>query len=390
MKVGQKNASVSLSTLRSFTNIFSAQNMALQTTVLRFKFANFANIPIGKKKEVASDDPIDCDGTKWRLELHVRGDSYCLSNKENRKIGSLVVRNEKGLVAYEKKDVNGRGFVNLQRSFIQNKANNVLVDGTLIVDIYIHARPDQNGYHVSPNPFAKNMLKLLESEDNADVSFKINDAIVRAHKLILRVNAPILANFCEGASGTPVLLKDTTAEVFRHVLNYVYGGSAPDKGVMTKLGKEIIDAADRFDVGGLKMAAEAVLVEQEVVDVSNVVDYILFAHSKTCPLLKEYAISYFTSRAKDVFASESSAKLKESAELMQDIILAMADLPNKLNGFEYTTVNQLRKMLHEEELDVDGPKEILVTRVGIQKLAKKRKRSSSSSSNSSSSDEDSD
>ena len=55
--------------------------------------------------------------------------------------------------------------------------------------------------------------------------------------------------------------------------------------------KEIIDAANRYDVVGLKMAVENILVRERILDKKNVSDYILFSDAQSCALLKEYARS---------------------------------------------------------------------------------------------------
>ena len=80
---------------------------------------------------------------------------------------------------------------------------------------------------------------------------------------------------------------DTNPRVFRHVLRYIYGGSAPSNEEMVELGKDIIDACDQFDVVGLKISAETALVQKGVISVNNVADWIHYADAKTCPLLKE-------------------------------------------------------------------------------------------------------
>jgi hypothetical protein len=49
------------------------------------------------------------------------------------------------------------------------------------------------------------MLNLLDSEDHADVFFEVDGEKIAAHRLILEVNAPVLANVCgEESSATPV------------------------------------------------------------------------------------------------------------------------------------------------------------------------------------------
>ena len=70
-----------------------------------------------------------------------------------------------------------------------------LVEGSLHIDVllqYMHEETDQ--FHVPTNHFITNVLALLDSGDNADISFKVGDTIIPAHKFMLQINAPVLAS----------------------------------------------------------------------------------------------------------------------------------------------------------------------------------------------------
>jgi len=175
------------------------------------------------------------------------------------------------------------------------KLKEMLVDGKhLIIDAVIQYQ-DGAPYYAPKNPFGQNMLKLLDSEEDKDVFFNIGSEIISAHKLILKANSAVLANYCAGGSSkdSPIHIKDTKPDVFRHLLNFLYGGDVPKEDYMVKHGREIIDACDKYDVVGVKIATENALVHNRVINVDDVAEWIHFAHSKTCPLLKEYALSYF-------------------------------------------------------------------------------------------------
>lgn len=53
---------------------------------------------------------------------------------------------------------------------------------------------------------------------------------------------------------------------------------------------------------------------------------------KTCPLLKEYAISYFVHRSGDLVQSESFAELNKSPALMKELMVAMASKPDPVRA----------------------------------------------------------
>ena len=150
---------------------------------------------------------------------------------------------------------------------------------------------------------------------------------------------------------------------------------------MIKYGREIIDVCDRFDVVGLKIAAETVLVQKRVINVINVVDWIQFAHSKTCPLLKEYAMSYFMARYRDVPKADSYNKMKQCPALMEEVMMALLPTLDKDERFgkmsDNKSVNELRCELSRLRLDVDGSKETLVSRLMPHRQKKKKSRDDS-------------
>ena len=386
--------------------------MASKPSILRFKFDDFENLPFEPENYTDSERVTDDSGNHWLLRIHggASGDNV------GRKIGLSLYRDENdgegevtAKIAFILRDAVGGvyryvsgddidvyapgeavGWGNiLKRSKILDKENNILLDGALIVDFDIQIVKGRKEYQPS-NPVAKNMLKFYESADDTDVTFKVGDTTFPAHKLILQINAPILHNFCaRHGEGMPLAIKDTTPEVFRLMLRYIYGADASETiGLLnvgrinpvgaaerrTKLGKDIIEAANRYGIIGLKLAVETALVERCVITIDNVVDWILFADAKTCPLLKEYATNYFVAHATDVLNSDSSKKLKESPQLLSELLLASNSPKN--DCFEQTrrmSVDQLRKALNEKGLDVDGSKEMLVSRLD-ESNANKRQR----------------
>ena len=255
--------------------------------------------------------------------------------------------------------------------------------------------------------------------------------MIHAHKLILKMNAPELYLLCEDADTTPIPITGISADVFRIIVCYAYGGtfpkrepikaSSPEKEPILKLGLDIIEAADRYGMIELKILVETYLVAYRVMRKHNVADMLLFADAKNCALLKEYAFAYAISRSRDIINSELSAKLKESNSLLQELFVAAAEIPERrssmggggggggggtgtgvggsshcgsFNGSaeddlvfhrRSLCVNELRIELSENDLEVDGSKEILESRLEQMRLQQYTVRSSVSTQSSSSS-----
>ena len=201
------------------------------------------------------------------------------------------------------------------------------------------------------------MLQLLDNKEKSDISVNIGEEVFHVHSLILDNNAPLLSAHCKQ---TNYVVEDMDPKIFRMILQYVYSGYCPFTKDILAFGKELIDAANRFELAKLKLVIETVLVCERVLNKKNVCDYILFADAKTCPLLKEYAISYFLLHRKELLKSESSKSIQESADVLSEILGLTADQDEDESDM---SVNELREELSRMNLDIDGSKEALVSRL---------------------------
>lgn len=182
------------------------------------------------------------------------------------------------------------------------------------------------------------------------------------HSLILHTNAPVLANHFGQGTHSNIIVEGISAAIFKSVLVYVYTEQLPSNDQIFKHGKELIDAANKYDLTNLKMAVEHVLVRERILTRENVCDYILFADAQSCPLLKEYAIAFFLLNSKDVLKSEYSTCLRESSDLLSEILMIVGS-NNETDSGKTLTVNELRLELSKRKLDADGSKEVLLSRL---------------------------
>ena len=271
---------------RSILGKAGPQSLLLKPSILRFSFDEFGKLSHQADDSTFSYEMEDNQGNKWRLKLFPGGKD---SNNDDPNIGlylcnrnhrnkddvvvsyALIVRDSLGKALMTKKKIArtsqsmgiyGWDNFGLKRSVILDEENNILVDGALLIDAHIQCRPKENDIHIPSNPFATNLLKLLENEDDADVTFMVKKTKIFAHKLILKMNAPLLYAFCEdqGEEGKVIPIKNTTPQIFKIVLRYAYGGDVSDS-ITIETAKDIIDAADRYEVTGLKLAVETILVE---------------------------------------------------------------------------------------------------------------------------------
>jgi speckle-type POZ protein len=290
-----------------------------QPVLLRFKFDKFADLPSEVDEDVTSEIQIDCNGKSWYLILYPGGDSRSgegltslylqydgvKSDLPFDAVVSFAVKDSKKFDAFYKVDLiefsheqTFRGYDLMHRSEILDNSKGILRDGALCIDVTIQVQDstgeDGDLYDPSDNYIKNKMLELLDSQIKSDISFNVRGEIFPAHSMIIHNNAPVIGKYCdEHEKDGVVIINDVPPDAFKPILDYVYFGCRPNVDAVLEMGKEIIDAANRYELVNLKLAVETDLVRHRVLRKDNVADYILFADAQSCALLKEYAISYF-------------------------------------------------------------------------------------------------
>mmetsp|Transcript_7543 Transcript_7543/g.17094 ORF Transcript_7543/g.17094 Transcript_7543/m.17094 type:complete len:399 (-) Transcript_7543:67-1263(-) len=222
---------------------------------------------------------------------------------------------------------------------------------------------------VPQNPLGKAMLNLFMNEESADVVFETPTQNFHAHRFILKQCAPMLDEMCVGAEGglLSVPIPDVQADIFGHILYYVYGGKVGEQEFKMFNAKEILDAADKYGVPNLKLEAEAFLVNSITLDVDNMMEHLLYADSKNCALLKESVMDFIANNEVEVLENVSLKDLPGG--MFADLLTAVARGKKKdaanMDGSsdeQYSTmrISDLRRKLDEEGLDIDGSRETLI------------------------------
>ena len=253
---------------------------------------------------------------------------------------------------------------------LENKEK-FLVNDCLHLQVLVQiVEPHGDTFSYVPNLFAKQMIAMYEDdEEHSDVVFQVEKDVYKLHSQILVANAPILGELCskQGNNGSvaPIVLTNVSSHIFDILMRYTYAGELPDENELIRYSKEIIEASDKYVVVNLKMATETCLVQNGVLDESNVCEYLDLAHSKTCPLLKEYAMAFISLHAQRIIGSEGSNLVFESPELMQEVLLNCTNTtPNPFTSrTSCLSVSELREKLEELDLSLDGSKETLIARL---------------------------
>ncbi|KAL7525678.1 hypothetical protein ACHAWF_007243 [Thalassiosira exigua] len=267
------------------------------------------------------------------------------------------------------------------RNFVsrQSLIEGYLLDGTLVIEVWLkHANPSPPPPPFNfDNPFCGAMLKLFGDKDSSDIVFEVEDQSQKnkntrkrarkshikfhAHRLVLKQCAPDLAALSgsmDGAVSVPIT--DVKPDIFRHLLYYIYGGKLTEKDVKTHA-RELINAADRYGIVGLKLEAEMWYVKLKNIDLENVMELLLYADAKNCALLKEATMDFIVENRVEVLQKVPLNNVPGG--LFAELLAATTrKLPAEGEESDLSTlrISELRKKLKEKGLNLDGSREILI------------------------------
>ena len=263
-----------------------------------------------------------------------------------------------------------------------------LEDGTLIIEVRMrNVAPSTSTPFIPENPFVKTILNMFNDEESADIMFEVGTqneseenvhkrakttTSFYAHRNILQkgCSSTLLGELCKsGGEGgvTSISITDVNPEIFRHLLYYVYGGEISDEELANNA-KDILDAADKYEVVNLKLEAEASYVESTSIKFENAIDCLLYADSKNCALLKEAVMDFLVENRKEGTTKLSFKNVP--GHVIPDLLTAVnrdydkgSPTSTYANDLSTIRVSTLRSMLHEKGLDIDGSREMMIARL---------------------------
>lgn len=232
-----------------------------------------------------------------------------------------------------------------------------------------------NEPYIPKNPVSQGILSLFNDGDIGksctDITFDINNGEEKfyAHRCILQGCAPTLAEYCDGCKddNNVVSMKDMKPGIFRHLLYYVYGGTISND-VLEENAIDLIDVADKFGVGHLKVVAEVYYVKSTDITMDNFTENFNLADTKKCALLKEKVMDFLVENDAEALkhlSSKDKEELPQSQNMITDILTAMIRGKRKRDedvdpGVDTMSVNEMRKKLDHIGLSVDGTREMLI------------------------------
>lgn len=342
----------------------------MTTTVL---FHAFADLPLGDYKFSPSFSSL---GHSWRLRLDPGGvkvgldylpyTTQCPIKVQYQILNNYITHPVSVHSFSTRNGASSEVFIN--RSTVMR----YLVSGTMRIDIRMASdsyrpRPHPGSFIPSNPSVCKTIQDSFMNEESSDVVFEVgNDqggggsrTKFYAHYYILNKAAPFLAELCKSDDlPSRIQLPNESPEIIKVLLLYMYGLQPTEFGNDVSRTKKIIEAANKYGVTNLKIEAEAHIFSSATFTLANVLDYLYFADSKNCALLKEKALEFIVNNPVQIVEKQT---LEDApASLVNDILLAIAMKDRKGEGFDLMSISELRRLSHEKGLDIDGTREMLI------------------------------
>ena len=320
---------------------------------------------------------LGCHGFSWKADLYPRGEfeddhdiSFSISlvkGPDNQSFPKAKYSIQMGCWHIDEfsGDV-GTRWSYIQRSRVIGSRGQNLSDGNLIIKVTIQIYLDRPKFWAPTKTLNSDFLKFLESKELSDVIFAVDGEKFPAHRFILAVYAPTLAELAEDApDGTEIEIDKVDKQTFQVLLRFIYWGETPPQEQLSQNAYNLLKVADRFGCVGLKFLAESELIRSGMTTI-NVAEMLLFANAYSCALMKESARAKIAGCPSEVVASHAWPKVKESNPLLAEIVEAfVAKKParNRTNDIETMDVSTIRRKLEEIGDDIDGTREMLAKRL---------------------------
>ena len=168
--------------------------------------------------------------------------------------------------------------------------------------------------------FQKEFLRLLETGDQADVTFNVQGVKIKAHKVILTTRCDYFRSMFDSGMQESNLKEvdvvDVEAKVFKGLLKFIYTGILPTFRQESTMA--LLTAADKYGVEDLKENCESLLCSHLAGD--NIIESLLLAEKHCCSKLMTRAVKDFGSYVSVLKKQEKWNRLKESPSLLLQLL----------------------------------------------------------------------
>ncbi|XP_051191579.1 BTB/POZ and MATH domain-containing protein 2-like [Lolium perenne] len=184
---------------------------------------------------------------------------------------------------------------------------------------------------VPPCDLGRQLGDFFRTKKGTDVVFEIGGETVAAHRCVLAArssvfSAELFGPMKEGNAASVVPIQDMDADVFKALLHFAYTGSLPKplKEDQDAMCQHLLVAADRYDMGRLKLICEEKLCEY--INVGSAATILALAEQHRCVGLKKACLNFLAAPAtlKAVMATDGFQHLSRSCPSLMVELMAMS------------------------------------------------------------------
>mmetsp|Transcript_9624 Transcript_9624/g.14134 ORF Transcript_9624/g.14134 Transcript_9624/m.14134 type:complete len:401 (-) Transcript_9624:331-1533(-) len=240
----------------------------------------------------------------------------------------------------------------------------ILENGRLAIEVDIRVVKKEKKPLWCPKIGSKDvqLLKIMDSNEETDGRFRVGEETYPVYRCMLLAKASVLHELVRSAEGDEVEISGVDSSMFECLLRFIYGWEVPAPDFVETHGRSLITVADRFGANQLKLYVESEISRLHV-NADSAAEWVVFADSHSCALLKETAINTFAFDADKVMLTPAWETVKESKELLAELIDALANRGEKrtyvFNDHGYVDVDEMDVSNLREKLEADGQHDAL-------------------------------
>lgn len=278
---------------------------------------------------------------KWKLALYLGGDKaekkgymslylwpvdcnkdriveYSLSLLKD---DNVLTKHMVGNVTFKSPRIQGHGFRNfiskdlLEKELISTGSSSALTVKCTIKYVIVENLFSAAKQLELSSVDMRSMLKDWKEDPMADVTFKIKQTELTAHKFILASSSNVFRTMFYGnyqEKCKDVVVEDVDYDVMVALFDYIYTREIESNEV--KFALNLATAADKYDIGRLYTICVSIALENLAED--NVVDVMHFTRFHDCNDLKQKGIQLLKDKFKDL---KNFATLLKYDDILKDI-----------------------------------------------------------------------
>lgn len=168
-----------------------------------------------------------------------------------------------------------------------------------------------------------NFGELLHKSQFADVILSVSGKEISAHKAILSAQSPVFAAMFKHKmkenGQNKVIITDISYETMKNILHFIYTGNVPN---LDKMADSLFSAADKYDLGQLKLLCENEL--RSNLSVENAVNTLLLADTHNSNCLKSEIICFINDNIATVKNTDGWKDILKAPHVLMDLYLDIA------------------------------------------------------------------